>query len=78
MEQDLGIELPGDHGVKLVDGCGDHLIFWLLKKLPQHPGPVKPSGVDLNLLAVISCDDVIHGMDITTGVDPDGLAAQPK
>ncbi len=31
VEENLGVELPGDFGMKLVDGCGDHLTFRLLE-----------------------------------------------
>ncbi len=74
VEQDFGIKLAGDFGAKLVDGCGVHLTFWLLEQLSQGPGPVKPHGVDLDLLAVTGHDDVVHGPDITAQIDPDSLA----
>ncbi len=74
MEQNLSIKLARDLGAKLFNGRGNHLVFRLLEKLPQCPGPVEPFGVDLDLLAAIGLDDVVHGPNVTTGVDPDGLA----
>ncbi len=74
VDQDLGVELAGDLLEESVDRLRDFLILWLLEELSQGPGPVEPFGVDLNLLAVVSRDDVIHGPDIAAGIDPDSLA----
>jgi hypothetical protein len=40
----------------------------------RSPGPVEPSVQDLDFLAVIGRDDVIHGPDVTAWVDPDSLS----
>jgi len=45
-----------------------------VEKLIQGPSPVEPFGVDLNLLAVVGRDDVIHGTDVAAGIDLDSLA----
>ncbi len=74
VEQDLGIKLAGDLSAELVDGRGDHLAFRLLEQLSQGPGVVEPLGVYFDLLIVISRDYVVHGPDVTTWIDPDGLA----
>ncbi len=73
VDQDLGIELARDSFPELVNRFCDLFIFRLLEKLGQSPGPVEPFGVDLDLLAVVSRDDVIHGPDVAAGIDPDGL-----
>ncbi len=52
----------------------DLFVFRLLEKLAHSPGPVEPFGVDFQFLAVVGCDDVIHGPDVAAGVDSDGLA----
>jgi len=31
VEENLSVKLPGDLGAELVNGCGDHLAFWLLE-----------------------------------------------
>jgi hypothetical protein len=41
--------------------------------LSQSPGPVEPFGVDLQFLAVVGRDDVIHGPNVAAGVDSDCL-----
>ncbi len=74
VDQDLGVKLAGDLSAESVDSCCDFLIFWLLEKLSQGPGPVKTFGVDLDLLAVICRDDVIHGPDVAAGIDLDSLS----
>ncbi len=74
VEQDLRIEPPRDLGAKLFNSGGDYLVFWLLEKLSQRPDLVKPFGVNLSLFAVIGRDDVVHGLDVTAGADPDCLA----
>ncbi len=59
--------------VRHVHFC-DLFVFWLLEKLANSPGPVKPFGVDLQFLTVVHRDDVIHGPDVAAGVDSDSLA----
>ncbi len=73
VDQNLGVELARDSFPKSIACLCDLFIFWLLEKLAQSPGPVEPFGVDLNLRAVVGCDDVIHGPDVAAGIDPDGL-----
>ncbi len=73
VDQDLGIEFAGDSFPELVNHFCDLFIFRLLEKLGQSPGPIEPFGVDLDLLAVVGRDDVIHGPDVEAGIDPDGL-----
>jgi hypothetical protein len=73
VHQDLSVELAGDPFAESVDCFCDLFIFWLLEELAQSPSPVEPFGVDLNLFAVVSRDDVIHGPDVAAGIDPDGL-----
>jgi hypothetical protein len=71
VEQDLGVKLAEILVQSLLmavvtisfSGC------WV-----QGPGPVEPFGVDLNLLAVIGHDDVVHGPDVTAWIDLDCLA----
>ncbi len=73
----LGIGMGEKRGtsVKADDAGGsDHLALLLLEELPQGPSPVQPLGVDRDLLAVIGRDDVVHGPDVTAGVDPYRLA----
>ncbi len=74
IDHDLGVELAGDLLAESVDRLRDFLVLWLQEKLTQGPRTVEPFGVDLNLLAVVSCDDVIHGPDVAAGIDPDSLA----
>jgi hypothetical protein len=74
VEQDLSVELAINLCAKLVDGSGNHLILPFLEQLSQGPGPVEPFGVDLDLLAVIGPDDVVHGPDVTSWIDQDCLA----
>jgi len=74
IDHDLGVELAGYLLAESVDRLRDFLVLWLQEKLTQGPGPVEPFGVDLNLLAVVNRDDVIHGPDVATGIDPDSLA----
>ncbi len=74
VDQDLGVELAGDLLVESLDHLLDLLVLGLLEQLSQGPGPVKPLGVDLNLLAVVGHDDVIHGPNVAAGIHPDGLA----
>jgi len=73
VDQNLGVKLAGDSFPKSVNCLRDLFIFQLLEKLAQSPGPVEPFGVDLDLLAVVSHDDVIHGPDVAAGIDPDSL-----
>jgi hypothetical protein len=74
VEQDFSIELPRHLGAKLFNCCGDHLVFRVLEKLPQGQRPVQPYGVDLNFVAVIGHDDMIHGPDVVAGIDLDCFA----
>ncbi len=74
IDQYLGIELARDLCAESVDCRRDLLVLWLLEKLAQGPGPIQPLGMDLDLLAVVGCDDVVHGPDVTAGIDPDGLS----
>ena len=69
----LAIELAGDSFPELVNRFRDLFVFRLLEELGQGPGPIKPFGVDLDLLAVIGRDDEIHGPDIAAWIDLDGL-----
>ncbi len=71
VEQDLGVKLARDLGTKLVEGRGNHLVLGLPEQLPQGPGPVESFGVDLDLLAVIGHNDVVHGPDVTAWIEPD-------
>jgi hypothetical protein len=73
VDQDLGIKLAGDSFPELVNRFRDLFVFRLLEKLGQSSGPVKPFGVDLDLLTVVGRDDVIHGPDVAAGIDLDGL-----
>jgi len=73
LDQDISIELAGDLGPQAVDGGEDDFALGLLKQLWQSPGPVEPSVLDLDFLAVIGRDDVIHGPDVAAWVDPDSL-----
>ncbi len=75
MEQNLGIEFAQNLVPELGDcrGGGDHLVLQLLEELSQSPGPVKPFRVDLDFLAAIGRDDVVHGPDVGDWVDPDCL-----
>ncbi len=73
INQELGIKLAGDSFPESVNRFGDLFVFRLLEKLAQSPGPVEPFGVELNLLAVVGRDDVIHGPDVAAGIDLDGL-----
>ncbi len=73
IDQDLSIELARDSFPELVNRFHDLFVFRLLEELGQSPGPVEPFGVDLDLLAVVGRDDVIHGPDVAAGIDPDGL-----
>ncbi len=74
VDQDLGVEFAGDSFPESVDCFCDLFIFLVLEKLAQSPGPVEPFGVDIQFLAVVGRDDVIHGQDVAAGVDSDGLA----
>jgi len=74
VEEDLGVESSRDSCPKLGDGGSNHLALLLLEELPQGPSPVQPLGMDRDLLAVIGRDDVVHGPDVTAGVDPYSLA----
>ena len=74
VDQDLGIEFAGDSFPELVNHFRDLFIFLLLEKLGRSPGPIEPFGVDLDLLAVVGRDDVIHGPDVAAGIDLDSLA----
>jgi hypothetical protein len=40
VKEKLGVKLAGDLGAELFDSGHDYLIFWLLEKLSQGPGPV--------------------------------------
>jgi hypothetical protein len=40
VRENLGVEFAGDLGVELFNSGRDYLIFWLLEKLTQGPGPV--------------------------------------
>jgi len=73
MDQDRSIELAGDSFPELVNRFRDLFVFWLLEELGQSPGPIEPFGVDLDLLAVVGHDDVIHGPDVAAGIDLNGL-----
>ena len=74
VDQNIGVESAGDSLPEPVDRFCDLVAFWLLEKLAQSPGPVEPFGVDLQFLAVVGRDDVIHGPDVAAGVDSDCLA----
>ena len=74
VDQNIGVESAGDSLPESVDRFRDLFVLWLLEKLSQSPGPVEPFGVDLQFLAVVGRDDVIHGPDVAAGVDSDCLA----
>ncbi len=73
VEEHVGIKLSSDLGPEFLDGCCDNLILGLLEKFAQSSGPIKPLGVNLNVLRLIGHDDVVHGPDVTTGVEIDRL-----
>ncbi len=68
IDQDLGVKLARDSLLELVNRFRDLFDLRLLEKQGQSPGPVKSFGVDLDLLAVIGRDDVIHGPDVAAGL----------
>ena len=74
VDQNIGVESAGDSLPEPVDRFRDLFVLWLLEELSQSPGPVEPFGVDLQFLAVVGRDDVIHGPDVAAGVDSYCLA----
>ncbi len=74
MKEFIGIKLSGDLSLEALNRGHDDFIFPLLEKLPQGPGPFEPLGVDLDLFGLISCDDMVHGPNITSWVELDRMA----
>jgi hypothetical protein len=74
INQNLSIKLSGDLCAESVDRLHDLFVFQMLEKLAQGPGPVQPFRIDLDLLAVVSRDDVVNSPDIAAWVNPDRLA----
>ena len=74
VDQNISVESAGDSLPESVDRFRDLFVFWVLEQLSQSPGPVEPFRVDLQFLAVVGRDDVIHGPDVAGGVDSDCLA----
>ncbi len=73
VEKHVSGKLSSDLGLEFLHGRCDDLILGLLEKFAQSPGPIKQLGVDLNVLGLISHDDVVHGPDVTSGVELDCL-----
>jgi len=73
LDQDVGVESSRDLAPESVDSLQHDFAFGLLKELRKRPGPFQPFVQDLDLLAVIGRDDVVHGPDVAAGVEPDCL-----
>ncbi len=73
VEKHVSGKLSINLGPEFLDGRCDNLILGLLEKFAQSPGPIKQLGVDLNVLGLVSRDDVVLGPDVTSGVELDCL-----
>jgi len=73
LNQDICIESSSDLGSQAFDSRDDNFALGLLEQLWQCPRPVEPFVQDLDLLAVIGRDDVVHGPDVAAWIDPDRL-----
>ncbi len=68
-KEHISIELAGYLCLEFLDGSHDDLVLRLLEKIAQCPGPINPFGMGFHGLGLISCDDVVNGPDIATGVE---------
>ena len=46
----------------------------MVVELWQSDCPIKPSGMDFHVSGIIACDDMVHGGNVTTVSDRDGLS----
>jgi hypothetical protein len=74
VQEDHSVKFPVVSIAEALHGLVDSVLVLVVKKICDFACPVHGLDGNLNSLGLISGDNVVHGLDIASGFDPDSVA----